>query len=169
MLSELEKLDQHSCPNKGAFFPPKGSSEPSSDEEFFGHQISIRKPVDLLNSPDSITEGIFPQLGFKSPNKAEVEAKRHPSPYYYGDLFKNRTESPSKPAPKFTKSLEKPPDTTREFHKTKQDTSISKLHSNQKANQLRRNTERVLQYIIQIQNKFEPDLAANRNTKKFEC
>lgn len=81
------------------FFEPKfvseGSSEVSSDEEFFGHHISVTKPVEL-NSPDSIAEAILPLVNVQSPERSDV--KRHPSPYYYGDLFKNRPEeTPSKP------------------------------------------------------------------------
>ncbi|KAF2885717.1 hypothetical protein ILUMI_20490 [Ignelater luminosus] len=82
----------------------EGSSEPSSDEDFFGHHISLVKPQEL-NSPDSIAEAILPLVNVQSPARTDV--KRHPSPYYYGDLYKNKTdESPSKPtASKYKKSL----------------------------------------------------------------
>lgn len=70
-------------------FVTEGSSEVSSDEEFFGHRISVTKPVEL-NSPDSIAEAILPLVNVQSPDRSDV--KRHPSPYYYADLFKNRPE-----------------------------------------------------------------------------
>lgn len=81
-----------------------------------------------MNSPDSITEGIFPQLGIKSPIKVELEAKRHPSPYYYGDLFKNRSELPSKPELKTTKSLDQPLK-RQEIVKTARDALTTKSHN----------------------------------------
>lgn len=61
----------------------------SSDEEFFGHHISVTKPVEL-NSPDSIAEAILPLVNVQSPERSDI--KRHPSPYYYADLFRNRAE-----------------------------------------------------------------------------
>lgn len=85
-----------------------GSSEPSSDEEFFGH-VSVSKPLEL-NSPDSITEAILPLVNLQSPERADV--KRHPSPYYYADLYKSRPEEISAPpsrGPKSTISLESDP------------------------------------------------------------
>lgn len=42
-----------------------------------------------LNSPDSITEAILPLVNVQSPVRADI--KRHPSPYYYADLYKNKT------------------------------------------------------------------------------
>ncbi|XP_044765213.1 uncharacterized protein LOC123321598 [Coccinella septempunctata] len=107
-----------------------GSSEPTSDEEFFGHQITITKHIEL-NSPDSITDSVFPQLGIKSPIKVEAEVKRHPSPYYYGDLFKNRSESPSKPELKTTKSLDQP-SRKQEITKVAKDVLTTKSHNNQR-------------------------------------
>lgn len=88
-----------------------GSSEPSSDEEFFGH-VSVAKPLEL-NSPDSITEAILPLVNLQSPERVDV--KRHPSPYYYADLYKQRTEDSSAPpsrGPKSTISLESEPPTS---------------------------------------------------------
>ncbi|KYB29829.1 hypothetical protein TcasGA2_TC030888 [Tribolium castaneum] len=79
----------------------KGSSEPSSDDEFFGHQhISVTKPQEL-NSPDSIAEAILPQLSAHSPNRSDI--KRHPSPYYYADLYKNKVEESKTCPAKFRK------------------------------------------------------------------
>ncbi|XP_031336253.1 uncharacterized protein LOC116165730 [Photinus pyralis] len=76
-------------------YTTEGSSEPSSDEDFFGHHITLVKPQEL-NSPDSIAEAILPLVNVQSPTRNDV--KRHPSPYYYGDLYKSKVdESPSKP------------------------------------------------------------------------
>ncbi|XP_017782851.1 PREDICTED: uncharacterized protein LOC108567100 [Nicrophorus vespilloides] len=74
-----------------------GSSEPSSDEEFFRHQVTVSQTPLELNSPDSIAEAILPLVNVQSPIRADI--KRHPSPYYYSDLYKPRAslESPSKP------------------------------------------------------------------------
>lgn len=51
-------------------------------------------PVVDLNSPDSINEGLLSTttLNVLSPHTVETNNKRHPSPYYYGDLFKYKTE-----------------------------------------------------------------------------
>ncbi|KAF5297164.1 hypothetical protein FQR65_LT10063 [Abscondita terminalis] len=85
-------------------YTTEGSSEPSSDEDFFGHPIALVKPQEL-NSPDSIAEAILPLVNVQSPARNDV--KRHPSPYYYGDLYKNKTdESPSK-SQKYKKSIDK--------------------------------------------------------------
>ncbi|XP_030746263.1 uncharacterized protein LOC115875056 isoform X2 [Sitophilus oryzae] len=75
------------------------SSNPTSDDDFVYPSIARPKPLDL-NSPDSINEGaslhVASVLDVPSPNKPDLStAKRHPSPYYYGDLFKYKTtESP---------------------------------------------------------------------------
>ncbi|XP_045481507.1 uncharacterized protein LOC123685721 [Harmonia axyridis] len=129
-LSQEEDTKYLTSPDREYSQPytTEGSSEPSSDEEFFGHQITITKHINL-NSPDSITEGIFPQLGIKSPIK--VEAKRHPSPYYYGDLFKNRSESPAKTDVKSTKSLDQPAK-QQLFPKVARDVLTTKSQNNQK-------------------------------------
>ncbi|KAF5285702.1 hypothetical protein FQA39_LY16508 [Lamprigera yunnana] len=75
-------------------YTTEGSSEPSSDEEFFGHSVTLIKTEDL-NSPDSIAEAILPLVNVQSPARNDI--KRHPSPYYYGDLYKNKSEkSPSR-------------------------------------------------------------------------
>ncbi|XP_019881673.2 uncharacterized protein LOC109609452 isoform X2 [Aethina tumida] len=64
-------------------------SEPSSDEVFFDRRVTLLNPLDLT-SPNSIHECVFPQSEtVKSPTKADI--KRHPSPYYYGDLYKYKT------------------------------------------------------------------------------
>ncbi|XP_064215407.1 uncharacterized protein hwt [Tribolium castaneum] len=82
-------------------YTTEGSSEPSSDDEFFGHQhISVTKPQEL-NSPDSIAEAILPQLSAHSPNRSDI--KRHPSPYYYADLYKNKVEESKTCPAKFRK------------------------------------------------------------------
>ncbi|XP_018577851.1 uncharacterized protein LOC108916131 [Anoplophora glabripennis] len=77
------------------------SSGPTSDEEFGSTGNGNANILDL-NSPDSINEGLLPStLNVLSPNKTDVGTKRHPSPYYYGDLFKYKTEnSPPKTAVK---------------------------------------------------------------------
>lgn len=81
----------------------EGSSEPSSDEEFFGHIISVTQPLEL-NSPDSIAEAILPPVNVQSPERSDI--KRHPSPYYYADLYKNENEEHSTKAPlKYKKAL----------------------------------------------------------------
>lgn len=82
----------------------EGSSPPSSDEDFFGHPISHVNPQEL-NSPDSIAEAILPLVNVQSPARSDI--KRHPSPYYYGDLYKTKTDdSPSKStAPKYKKNF----------------------------------------------------------------
>lgn len=51
-------------------------------------------PVLDLNSPDSINEGALPTttLNVQSPHTVESNNRRHPSPYYYGDLFKYKSE-----------------------------------------------------------------------------
>ncbi|KAK9889196.1 hypothetical protein WA026_004475 [Henosepilachna vigintioctopunctata] len=141
----------------------EGSSEPSSDEEFFGHQISIKKPEEL-NSPDSIAEGIFPQLGIKSPSKAEVETKRHPSPYYYGDLFKTRIESPPKSSPKGSKSLEKPSH-IKEFKKTNQEALTTKSDINQKI----KSTQKKYRKTASLHNPNSKQIRArSRNQLKYQ-
>lgn len=69
------------------------SSGPTSDDDFFLCEPSgngNQKILDL-NSPDSINEGIISSLSVFSPNKTDITVKRHPSPYYYGDLYKYRT------------------------------------------------------------------------------
>lgn len=43
-----------------------------------------------MNSPDSIAEAILPAISAQSPNRNDI--KRHPSPYYYADLYKNKIE-----------------------------------------------------------------------------
>lgn len=85
----------------------EGSSEISSDEEFFGHHITITKTIEL-NSPDSIAEAILPLVSIQSPDR-NVDIKRHPSPYYYADLYKNREEECSLKLepPKFKKTIAK--------------------------------------------------------------
>lgn len=81
----------------------EGSSEPSSDEEFFGHIISVTQPLEL-NSPDSIAEAILPPVNVQSPERSDI--KRHPSPYYYSDLYKNENEEHTTKAPlKYKKAL----------------------------------------------------------------
>jgi hypothetical protein len=70
-------------------YTTEGSSEPTSDDDFFGHHISVTKPQEL-NSPDSIAEAILPQISAQSPSRGDI--KRHPSPYYYADLYKNKIE-----------------------------------------------------------------------------
>ncbi|CAH0562182.1 unnamed protein product [Brassicogethes aeneus] len=89
-----------------------GSSEPSSDEIFFENPVSLINPLELT-SPNSINECVFPQQQLDVPKSPVKELNRHPSPYYYGDLFKNKTvESPAK-SQQFSKcnkslSLDKP-------------------------------------------------------------
>lgn len=84
-------------------FVIEGSSEPSSDEEFFGHIISVTQPLEL-NSPDSIAEAILPPVNVQSPERSDI--KRHPSPYYYADLYKNENEEHTAKAPlKYKKAL----------------------------------------------------------------
>lgn len=81
----------------------EGSSEPSSDEEFFGHIISVTQPLEL-NSPDSIAEAILPRVNVQSPERSDI--KRHPSPYYYSDLYKNENDEHTTKAPlKYKKAL----------------------------------------------------------------
>ncbi|XP_060537281.1 uncharacterized protein LOC132708743 isoform X2 [Cylas formicarius] len=80
------------------------SSNPTSDEEFAYPSASKQDPLNL-NSPDSINEctALAPCtiLDVLSPNKTEsANAKRHPSPYYYGDLFKYKTAETSSPPKK---------------------------------------------------------------------
>lgn len=80
------------------FFFAEESSNPTSDEEFNYPSGQRTNPLDL-NSPDSINEGAaLPPTSFLdvlSPTKTDIPtARRHPSPYYYGDLFKYRTEQP---------------------------------------------------------------------------
>ncbi|KAJ8969633.1 hypothetical protein NQ317_009648 [Molorchus minor] len=72
------------------------SSGPTSDEEFrCSASAGTGKPNILdLNSPDSINEDLVPSLNLLSPNKADITSKRHPSPYYYGDLFHYKTADP---------------------------------------------------------------------------
>ncbi|CAH1158365.1 unnamed protein product [Phyllotreta striolata] len=69
------------------------SSRPTSDDDFFLCEPTGNGNQNIfdLNSPDSINEGIISSLNVLSPNKAEVTVKRHPSPYYYGDLYKYKT------------------------------------------------------------------------------
>ena len=82
----------------------------------------MTKPQEL-NSPDSIAEAILPQISAQSPNRSDI--KRHPSPYYYADLYKNKIEEP-KPCPAKVKS--EPPQP-----KSSQDALESKgNYSNQK-------------------------------------
>ncbi|KAK5639008.1 hypothetical protein RI129_011500 [Pyrocoelia pectoralis] len=91
--SDIKSIEIEKRPNSMNKRDDEGSSEPSSDEDFFGHHITLVKPQEL-NSPDSITEAILPLV--QSPTRNDV--KRHPSPYYYGDLYKSKAdESPSKP------------------------------------------------------------------------
>lgn len=81
------------------FFFVEESSNPTSDEEFNYPSGQRTNPLDL-NSPDSINEGaalppVTSFLDVLSPTKTDIPtARRHPSPYYYGDLFKYRTEQP---------------------------------------------------------------------------
>ncbi|CAG9759799.1 unnamed protein product [Ceutorhynchus assimilis] len=82
------------------------SSNATSDEDFACTQNQKPRPQDL-NSPDSINEGtsVHPAsvLDVLSPTKSELPtAKRHPSPYYYGDLFKYKTEQPQQASPRKT-------------------------------------------------------------------
>ncbi|XP_066155499.1 serine-rich adhesin for platelets-like [Euwallacea fornicatus] len=86
------------------------SSNPTSDEDF-NYPPGQRGNTLDLNSPDSINEGIAPPptsfLDVLSPTKTEVPTtRRHPSPYYYGDLFKYRTEQPQQ-SPRKSVSIEK--------------------------------------------------------------
>uniref|UniRef100_A0AAR5PV66 SH2 domain-containing adapter protein D n=1 Tax=Dendroctonus ponderosae TaxID=77166 RepID=A0AAR5PV66_DENPD len=72
------------------------SSNPTSDEEF-AYPTGPGFTVEELNSPDSINEGAPQQaiLDALSPTKTDIlTARRHPSPYYYGDLFKYKTDHP---------------------------------------------------------------------------
>lgn len=55
-------------------------------------------PVLDLNSPDSINEGLLSSTTLNnvlSPHTVDTNNKRHPSPYYYGDLFKYKSENAS--------------------------------------------------------------------------
>ncbi|KAL1493202.1 hypothetical protein ABEB36_011302 [Hypothenemus hampei] len=70
------------------------SSNPTSDEDFAYPPEALD-----LNSPDSINEGPAPPsssiLDVISPTKTDTATSRsHPSPYYYGDLFKYKTQQP---------------------------------------------------------------------------
>ncbi|KAJ8938118.1 hypothetical protein NQ318_005917 [Aromia moschata] len=79
------------------------------DEDFqFSESAPTAKPNILdLNSPDSINEDLLPPvLNVLSPNKIDLNAKRHPSPYYYGDLYHYKTADNS------------PPTTNRRFRKS---------------------------------------------------
>ncbi|XP_057652759.1 uncharacterized protein LOC130891778 [Diorhabda carinulata] len=75
------------------------SSVPSSDDDFFlCEPLTHDNPkVADLNSPDSITEGIISSLNVLSPTKTDANVRRHPSPYYYGDLYKYKTTDNSSP------------------------------------------------------------------------
>ncbi|XP_076261496.1 uncharacterized protein LOC143197160 [Rhynchophorus ferrugineus] len=108
------------------------SSNPTSDDDFvYPSGTNRQNPLDL-NSPDSINEGsaLPPSsvLDILSPTKTEVSvAKRHPSPYYYGDLFKYKTteatqQSPPKknyPSVKKNQSLKEYPSKGESFKRSK--------------------------------------------------
>ncbi|XP_050518946.1 uncharacterized protein LOC126893049 [Diabrotica virgifera virgifera] len=92
------------------------SSGPTSDDDFFlCEPLSTDIPkVGDLNSPDSINEGIVSTLNVLSPTKVDPTVRRHPSPYYYGDLYKYKTSESSPPVwkaenkGKFIQSLREP-------------------------------------------------------------
>lgn len=63
----------------------------------------MTQPLEL-NSPDSIAEAILPPVNVQSPERPDI--KRHPSPYYYADLYKNENEEHTSKAPlKYKKAL----------------------------------------------------------------
>lgn len=71
----------------------------------------------LLNSPDSINEAILPLVNLQSPERTDV--KRHPSPYYYADLYKGKTNVSTAPpcnCPKSTPNLEPDVSTSSSLH-----------------------------------------------------
>ncbi|XP_053688231.1 uncharacterized protein LOC128737584, partial [Sabethes cyaneus] len=79
-----------------------GSSAPASseEEEIEDDEDELRK-IPELNSPDSISEDlIHPLPPRQSPVKTSVPdtAKRNPSPYYYSDLLKSKSQEQSHPA-----------------------------------------------------------------------
>ncbi|XP_050313545.1 serine-rich adhesin for platelets [Anthonomus grandis grandis] len=81
------------------------SANPSVDEEDFAYHPEEKTNLPNLNSPDSVNEfTVQPPLSFLdvvSPTKTEQSVtKRHPSPYYYGDLFKYKTEQHTQSSPK---------------------------------------------------------------------
>ncbi|XP_055629142.1 uncharacterized protein LOC129770376 [Toxorhynchites rutilus septentrionalis] len=73
-----------------------GSSAPiTSEEEDNDEEEDELSKIPELNSPDSISEDlIHPLPPRQSPVKTTVPdtAKRNPSPYYYSDLLKNKTQ-----------------------------------------------------------------------------
>lgn len=56
----------------------------------------MTQPLEL-NSPDSIAEAILPPVNVQSPDRSDI--KRHPSPYYYADLYKNENDEHTSKAP----------------------------------------------------------------------
>ncbi|XP_055600679.1 uncharacterized protein LOC129749668 [Uranotaenia lowii] len=87
-----------------------GSSAPvSSEEEDNDDEEDELSKIPELNSPDSISEDlVHPLPPRQSPVKTTGPdtAKRNPSPYYYSDLLKNKTQQqedqPSEPQPQET-------------------------------------------------------------------
>ncbi|XP_044729903.1 uncharacterized protein LOC123293222 [Chrysoperla carnea] len=82
--------------------PEEDSEVPESEEEDVCgqcyRQTTKDKPTTELNSPDSIAEAILPLVNLQSPDRPENPLlKRHPSPYYYSDLYRTKhEESPQK-------------------------------------------------------------------------
>lgn len=124
----------------------EGSSELSSDDDdLFGCRIPSTN-VQELNSPDSISNAILPQVNGQSPNQLDI--KRHPSPYYYADLYKAKQNnndsnaSSNKPAVVIIKHKKNHnPDKQKRHQKSVDNKKTKQLtnHSKQEINRLSSN------------------------------
>ncbi|KAG5874574.1 hypothetical protein JTB14_009870 [Gonioctena quinquepunctata] len=111
------------------------SSGPTSDEDFgfFEPFPNLKPEVVILNSPDSVNEGKIPSPDLLSPTKPEVSVKRHPSPYYYGDIYKYKTAETNSSPPSASTNKEKPNQTLRPEREKE-----SKYHTNRRSKSTRK-------------------------------